>query len=95
MMVLLPDVHDDDDDEHNDGDDNDDDDDGFLHKKKKTQIAHLSIHKFRRISHNLRQVFVPIFLGYFPLSLCLSLSNDYLSHFPHIAILHGLSLINS
>lgn len=74
MMVLLPDVHDDDDeDEDNDGNDNDDDD-GFLHKKKKTQIAHLSIHKF-----------VP---------LSLYLSNDYLSHFPHIAILHGLYLLN-
>lgn len=89
MMVLLPYVHDDDD-EDNDGNDNDDDD-GFLHKKKKTQIAHLSIHKFRRISHNLRQVFVPIFLGHCP-SLCLS--NVYLSHFPHFAILHGLSLTN-
>lgn len=73
MMVLLPDVHDDDDeDEDNDGDDNDDDDGLFHKKKKKTQIAHLSIHKFRRISHNLRQVFVPIFLGLCPPSLSLS-----------------------
>lgn len=69
MMVLLPYVHDDDD-EDNGGNDNDDDD-GFLHKKKK-QIAHLSIHKFRRISHNLRQVFVPIFLG-----LCPSLAQSF------------------
>lgn len=58
--------------------------------KTKSQIAHLSIHKFRRISHNLRQVFVPIFRGILPLSLAIYLCNGYLSHFPHCEITWAL-----
>lgn len=93
MMVLLPDVHDDD--EDNDGDDNDDDD-GFLHKTKKNTNCPLVN---PQISTHFSQ-FATGFCAHFRIfpslshSLSVFLANVYLSHFPHIAILHGLSLIN-
>lgn len=93
MMVLLPYVHDDDD-EDNDGNDNDDDD-GFLHKKKNTHTNCPLVNP--QISTHFSQ-FATGFCAHFSwslsLSLSLCLSNVYLSHFPHFAILHGLSLTN-
>lgn len=91
MMVLLPYVHDDDD-EDNYGNDNDDEESRHSSQKKKHKLPTCQSTNFDAFLTICDRFLCPFFLVFVPLSL--SLSNVYLSHFPHFAILHGLSLTN-